>query len=35
MTSGGVIGVRDVDWGSATFYPENQGIRRFLALYYR
>jgi ubiquinone/menaquinone biosynthesis C-methylase UbiE len=30
----GVIGVRDVDWGSATFYPENEGMRRFLALYY-
>src|SRR5262249_15920343 len=34
LTSGGVVGVRDVDWGSTTFYPENQGIRRFLALYY-
>jgi ubiquinone/menaquinone biosynthesis C-methylase UbiE len=30
----GVLGVRDVDWGSATFYPENQGMRRFLDLYY-
>jgi ubiquinone/menaquinone biosynthesis C-methylase UbiE len=34
LTSGGVVGVRDVDWGSTTFYPENQGIRRFLTLYY-
>jgi ubiquinone/menaquinone biosynthesis C-methylase UbiE len=34
LTSGGVAGVRDVDWGSTIFYPENQGIRRFLALYY-
>jgi SAM-dependent methyltransferase len=34
LRSGGVVGVRDVDWGSTTFYPENQGIRRFLALYY-
>jgi ubiquinone/menaquinone biosynthesis C-methylase UbiE len=31
---GGVIGVRDVDWGSATFYPESEGMRRFLAMYY-
>ena len=30
----GVIGVRDVDWGSAIFYPENAGMRRFLAMYY-
>ena len=35
LTSGGVVGVRDVDWGSTIFYPENQGIRRFLALYYK
>jgi ubiquinone/menaquinone biosynthesis C-methylase UbiE len=34
LAPGGVVGVRDVDWGSTTFYPENQGIRRFLALYY-
>jgi hypothetical protein len=34
LTFGGVVGVRDVDWGSKTFYPENQGIRRFLNLYY-
>src|SRR3974390_1820746 len=34
LTSGGVVGVRDVDWGSTMFYPENQGMRRFLALYY-
>jgi ubiquinone/menaquinone biosynthesis C-methylase UbiE len=34
LTPGGIVGVRDVDWGSVTFYPENQGMRRFLALYY-
>src|SRR5262249_47961012 len=34
LKPGGVIGVRDVDWGSATFYPENEGMRRFLAMYY-
>jgi SAM-dependent methyltransferase len=34
LTPRGVLGVRDVDWGSATFYPENPGMRRFLALYY-
>jgi SAM-dependent methyltransferase len=33
LTSGGIVGVRDVDWGSATFYPESPGLRRFLALY--
>jgi ubiquinone/menaquinone biosynthesis C-methylase UbiE len=30
----GVLGIRDVDWGSTTFYPENKGVRRFLDLYY-
>ncbi len=34
LAPGGVVGVRDVDWGSTTFYPENQGMRRFLTLYY-
>jgi ubiquinone/menaquinone biosynthesis C-methylase UbiE len=34
LAPGGVVGVRDVDWGSTTFYPENQGMRRFFALYY-
>jgi ubiquinone/menaquinone biosynthesis C-methylase UbiE len=34
LKSSGVVGVRDVDWGSTTFYPENQGISRFLTLYY-
>jgi ubiquinone/menaquinone biosynthesis C-methylase UbiE len=34
LRDGGVVGARDVDWGSTTFYPENQGMRRFLALYY-
>jgi len=28
----GVLGVRVVDWGSAIFYPESEGTRRFLAL---
>lgn len=30
----GVLGVRDVDWGSTIFYPEVKGMRRFLDLYY-
>ena len=34
LKRGGVVGVRDVDWGSTTFYPDNQGMRRFLTLYY-
>jgi ubiquinone/menaquinone biosynthesis C-methylase UbiE len=34
LAPGGVLGVRDVDWGSTTFYPENQGMRRFFDLYY-
>ena len=34
LKAGGVLGVREVDWGSATFYPESDGIRRFLHLYY-
>ena len=34
LTPGGVIGVREVDWGSMTFYPENEGMRRFLRLYH-
>ena len=34
LEPGGVVGVRDVDWGSTTFYPENHGMRRFLTLYY-
>jgi len=27
----GVLGVRVVDWGSAIFYPESEGTRRYLA----
>jgi hypothetical protein len=34
LTAGGVVGARVVDWGSASFFPENPGIVRFLALYY-
>jgi ubiquinone/menaquinone biosynthesis C-methylase UbiE len=34
LAPGGVIGVREVDWGSATFYPETDGMRRFLRMYY-
>jgi ubiquinone/menaquinone biosynthesis C-methylase UbiE len=34
LAPSGVLGIRDVDWGSTTFYPENQGMRRFLELYY-
>lgn len=33
LKQGGIVGVRDVDWGSTTFYPDNQGMRRFLTLY--
>ena len=29
LKCGGIVGVRDVDWGSTTFYPDNQGMRRF------
>jgi len=32
LAPGGVLGMRVVDWGSAIFYPENEGTRRFLAL---
>ncbi len=34
LASGGILGIREVDWGSTTFYPENAGMRRFLELYY-
>ena len=34
LKPGGVIGVREVDWGSMTFYPENEGMRRFLRMYH-
>jgi ubiquinone/menaquinone biosynthesis C-methylase UbiE len=34
LKPGGMIGVRDGDWGSMTFYPENDGMRRFLRMYY-
>jgi ubiquinone/menaquinone biosynthesis C-methylase UbiE len=34
LAPGGILGVREVDWGSVTFYPENTGMRRFLDLYY-
>ena len=30
-----MLGVRDVDWGSTTFYPESKGLRQFLDLYYQ
>ena len=33
LAPGGVVGARDVDWGSTTFFPENEGMRRFLKLY--
>ena len=32
LAPGGVLGVRVVDWGSAIFYPESEGTRRYLAL---
>jgi ubiquinone/menaquinone biosynthesis C-methylase UbiE len=34
LSAGGVVGVRDVDWGSAIFYPDSPGILHFLDLYY-
>jgi len=34
LVSGGVLGVREVDWGGTTFYPDNPEMRRFLELYY-
>jgi ubiquinone/menaquinone biosynthesis C-methylase UbiE len=34
LRPGGVLGARDVDWGSTAFFPENPGMRRFLDLYY-
>jgi ubiquinone/menaquinone biosynthesis C-methylase UbiE len=34
LAPGGVLGVRDVDWGSTTWYPNSKGIRDFLDLYY-
>jgi ubiquinone/menaquinone biosynthesis C-methylase UbiE len=34
LTPGGVVGARDVDWGSTTFFPQTEGMRRFLELYY-
>ena len=34
LRTGGVVGVRDVDWGSTFFYPDNPGMVRFLELYY-
>jgi ubiquinone/menaquinone biosynthesis C-methylase UbiE len=34
LKRGGVVGMRDVDWGSTTFYPDSRGMRRFLTLYY-
>jgi len=32
LVPGGVLGVRVVDWGSAIFYPESDGMRRCLAV---
>jgi ubiquinone/menaquinone biosynthesis C-methylase UbiE len=32
LAPGGMLGVRVVDWGSAIFYPESEGMHRFLAL---
>ncbi|HEY7244555.1 MAG TPA: methyltransferase domain-containing protein [Xanthobacteraceae bacterium] len=34
LSCGGMVGVRDIDWGTTIFHPENEGMRRFLALYY-
>src|SRR5262249_7641544 len=32
LAQGGVLGVRVVDWGSAIFHPESEGMRRYLAI---
>jgi ubiquinone/menaquinone biosynthesis C-methylase UbiE len=32
LAPGGVLGVRVVDWGSAIFYPESEGVRQYLAV---
>jgi SAM-dependent methyltransferase len=34
LAPGGVLGVRVVDWGSAIFCPESEGMQRYLALHY-
>ncbi len=34
LAPGGVLGVRVVDWGSTIFYPESEGMCRFLALHF-
>ena len=34
LAPNGVLGVRVVDWGSAIFYPESEGMQRYLALHY-
>jgi ubiquinone/menaquinone biosynthesis C-methylase UbiE len=34
LKPGGVVGVREVDWGTTSFFPDNAGMRRFLDLYY-
>jgi SAM-dependent methyltransferase len=31
LAPGGMLGVRVVDWGSAVFHPESEGMRRYLA----
>jgi ubiquinone/menaquinone biosynthesis C-methylase UbiE len=30
----GFVAVREVDWGSMFFYPENRGMQRFLEMYF-
>jgi len=32
LAPGGALGVRVLDWASAIFYPESEGMRRYLAL---
>jgi 2-polyprenyl-3-methyl-5-hydroxy-6-metoxy-1,4-benzoquinol methylase len=34
LARNGMLCARDVDWGGATFYPDNAGMRRFIDLYY-
>jgi SAM-dependent methyltransferase len=33
LAPGGVLGARVLDWGSAIFHPESEGMRRYLALH--
>lgn len=34
LAPGGRLGVRAMDWGSAIYYPESEGMRRFMVLHH-